>query len=147
GAGAAIVDAGAGLFPQDGANSGFEAVGEAGRTMVGEVPESGEITLAWIAPPVTDATTVYLFAPTELGETRGECAVEVVPLAAGEGAGGDGEVSAQSVDDPPASDGGDGAARQSSGQDAESQSERNQEQPTAKAKADKATKPAEIRNE
>ncbi|MCC6790580.1 MAG: hypothetical protein IT336_02790 [Thermomicrobiales bacterium] len=81
GTGDAIIDAGDGTFPAESPNIEFAPGADGSRTLVGTVPDSGVVALTWIAPATSEQATIYLFATNMQGETTGECAIEVLPLA------------------------------------------------------------------
>jgi hypothetical protein len=147
GSGYAIVDAGDGEFPLESPNDQFSPAGGSGRTLVGTVPDSGSIALEWIAPEVAEPITVYLFATTELGETTGECAVEVTSASLEETSGSSADpqlgeeseqadVVAASVDQPDTND-----------DDSQQQESNDETAPTKESKGRRKETPTQVVNE
>jgi hypothetical protein len=99
------------------------------------------MTLIWTAPEVSEATTVYLFATTEFGETTGECAVNVTPLSVSEAGVSDDE---SSVDDNPSVDEVAAAGIEEPGSET---SEARQQESNSDDESKDAGKPTEIVNE
>jgi hypothetical protein len=84
GQGLAIIDAGEGTFPNEPPNSEFAPQGDGGNTMVGNAPRAETVDLIWLAPEVEESHVVYLFASNDLGQTPGECAIQVLSASDGE---------------------------------------------------------------